>query len=151
MKYDDSYLIHNLQSFADTDDVDKFIRFPHLNVGPLHIVELIEECFHWSGIDSVYLVDDSKSIEIDGTTSLNDIFNIAAIDGFNDLYLFKDETDFYVYLKHDTYLSVLKAKRYEVSDEEMSQLIEKTRQGLIEQSERTIKAAKLKLKRLKGE
>lgn len=151
MKYDDSYLIRNLQSFADADDVDKFIRFPHLNVSPLHLVELIEECFHWSGIDSVYLVDDSKSIEIDGTTSLNDIFNIAAIDGRNGLYLFKDETDFYAYLEHDTYLSVLKARRYEVKEDEMTVLVEQTCKDLIERSERTIRAAKLRLRRLKGD
>ena len=151
MRYDDSILVDNLAKFSHAEDVDKFIRFPHLNAESLHLVELIEEQFHWNGLKSIYLFSDSKIYEIDDEFGEAKCFNIVAIDSDNDLYLFGDETDFYVYLEHDTYLSVLKAKRYEVSDEEMDQLIEKTRQSLIEQNERTIKAAKLKLKRLTGE
>lgn len=98
----------------------------------------------------MYLFDDSKFIELDESARVEDIFNIIAIDRDNDLYLFKDEIDFHVYLEHDTYLAALEAYRYEVSEEEMSQLIEATREELIERSERTIRAAELRLKRLKG-
>lgn len=151
MRYNDSTLIENLTKFSYTEDVDKFIKFPNLDVKPLSLIELIEEQFHWNGIVNAYLFKDSKTSEIDDEFDTSDCFDIVAIDSNNDLYLFGDETDFYVYLTNDTYLAVLKAKRYEVSDEEMDQLIEKTRQSLIEQNKRTIKAAKLKLKRLKGE
>lgn len=151
MRYNDSTLIENLTKFSYAEDVDKFIKFPDLDVKPLSLVELIEEQFHWNGIVNAYLFKDSKTSEIDGEFDTSNCFNITAIDSNNDLYLFGDETDFYVYLEHDTYLAVLRAKRYEVSEEEMSQLIEKTRQGLIERSEQLIKSAKLKLKRLKGE
>lgn len=151
MRYNDSTLIENLTKFSYAEDVDKFIKFPDLDVKPLSLVELIEEQFHWNGIVNAYLFKDSKTSEIDDEFDASDCFNIVAIDSNNDLYLFGDEMDFYVYLEHDTYLSGLKAKRYEVSDEEMGQLIEKTCQGLIEQNERTITAVKLKLKRLKGE
>lgn len=150
MRYNDSILVENLAKFNHAEDVDKFIRFPHLNVKPLHLVELIEEQFHWNGIKSIYLFKDSKIYEIDDEFSEAKCFNIVAIDSDNDLYLFKDEIDFYVYLEHDTYLVALKAQRYEVSEEEMSQLIEKTREELIERSERTVRAAELRLKRLKG-
>ena len=99
----------------------------------------------------MYLFSDSKIYEINDEFSEAKCFNVIAIDRDNDLYLFKDEIDFYVYLEHDTYLTALRAQRYEVSEEEMSQLIEKTREELTDRSERAIKAAKLKLKRLKGE
>lgn len=150
MRYNDAILIKYLQHFCNTEDVDKFIKFPHLNAKPLHLVELIESQFHWSGINSMYLFNDSKIYEIDDEFSEAKCFNVIVIDSNNDLYLFKDEIDFYVYLEHDTYLSALESYCYEVSEEEMSQLIEKTREELIERSERTIRAAKLRLKRLKG-
>ena len=150
MRYDDSILIKYLRHFANAVEVDKFIRFPHFDIEPLYLVELIEERFHWAGIKSVYLFDDSKLIELGESARVEDIFNIVAIDSDNDLYLFKDEIDFYVYLENDTYLAALEAHRYEVSEEEMSQLIEATREELIERSERTIRAAELRLKRLKG-
>ena len=151
MRYDDSILVDNLAKFSHAEDVDKFIRFPHLNAESLHLVELIEEQFHWNGLKSIYLFSNSKIYEIDDEFSEAKCFNIVAIDSDNDLYLFKDEIDFYVYLEHDTYLAALKAQRYEVSEEEMSKLIEKTRKDLIERTKRTIQNAKLKLKRLKGE
>lgn len=150
MRYDDSFLVENLAKFRDAEHIDKFIRFPHLNVKPLHLVELIEEQFHWNGLKSIYLFSDSKICEIDDEFSEAKCFNIVAIDRDNDLYLFKDEIDFYVYLEHDTYLAALRAQRYEVNEEEMSQLIEKTREELVERSERTVRAAELRLKRLKG-
>lgn len=151
MRYNDSTLIENLNRFSYAEDVDKFIKFPNLNVKPLHLTELIEEQFHWNGISNVYLFKDSKTSEIDESFDASNCFNIAAIDSDDDLYLFGDEIDFYVYLEHDTYLAALKDKRYEVSELEMSQLVEKTREELIERNEQTIKNAKLKLKRLKGE
>ena len=150
MRYDDSTLIVNLTKFRNAEDVDKFICFPHLNVKSLHLAELIGSQFHWNDIKSICLFSDSKIYEIDDEFSEDKCFNVIVIDSNNDLYLFKDEIDFYVYLEHDTYLAALRAQRYEVSEEEMSQLIEKTRQVLIDRSERTIKAAKLILKRLKG-
>lgn len=150
MRYDDSFLVENLAKFRDAEYIDKFIRFPHLNVKPLHLTELIALQFHWNGINGIYLFSDSKIYEIDDEFSEAKCFKIVAIDRDNDLYLFKDEIDFYVYLEHDTYLAALRAQRYEVSEEEMSQLIEKTREELIERSERTIRAAELRLKRLKG-
>lgn len=151
MRYSDSTLIDDLAKFSYAEDVDKFIKFPNLNVKPLHLTELIEEQFHWNGISNVYLFKDSKTSEIDESFDASNCFNIAAIDSDDDLYLFGDEIDFYVYLEHDTYLAALKDKRYEVSELEMSQLVEKTREELIERNEQTIKNAKLKLKRLKGE
>ena len=151
MRYNDSTLIENLAKFRNAEDVDKFICFPHLNVKPLYLAELIGSQFHWNGIKHMYLFSDSKIYEINDEFSEAKCFNVIAIDRDNDLYLFKDEIDFYVYLEHDTYLAALRAQRYEVSEEEMSQLIEKTREELIDRSERAIKAAKLKLKRLKGE
>lgn len=151
MRYDDSIAIKYLRHFSNSVEVDKFIRFPHFDVEPLYLVELIEERFHWAGIESVYLFDDSKLIELDESARVEDIFNIVVIDSDNDLYLFKDEIDFYVYLENDTYLVALEAYRYEVSEEEMSQLVEKTREDLIERTGQTIQNAKLKLKRLKGE
>lgn len=150
MRYDDSIPIKYLRHFSNEAEVDKFIRFPHFDIEPLYLVELIEERFHLAGIENVYLFDDSKLIELDESARVEDIFNIVAIDRDNDLYLFKDEIDFYVYLEHDTYLTDLRARRYEVNEEEMSQLIEKTREELIKRSERTIRAAELRLKRLKG-
>ena len=150
MRYDDSFLVENLAKFRNAEDVDKFIRFPHLNVKPLHLTELIASQFHWNGLKSIDLFSDSKIYEIDDEFSEAKCFNIVAIDRDNDLYLFKDEIDFYVYLEYDTYLAALRAQRYEVSEEEMRQLIEKTREELIERSERTIRAAELRLKRLKG-
>ena len=150
MRYDDSFLVENLAKFRDAEHIDKFISFPNLNVKPLHLTELIASQFHWNGINSIYLFSDSKLIELDESARVEDIFNIVAIDRDNDLYLFKDEIDFYVYLEHDTYLADLRARRYEVNEEEMSQLIEKTREELIKRSERTIRAAELRLKRLKG-
>lgn len=150
MRYDDSIPIKYLRHFSNEAEVDKFIRFTHFDIEPLYLAEFIEERFHWAGIESVYLFDDSKFIELDESARVEDIFNIIAIDRDNDLYLFKDEIDFYVYLEHDTYLAALEAYRYEVSEEEMSQLIEATREELIERSERTIRAAELRLKRLKG-
>lgn len=151
MRYNDSTLIKNLTKFSYAEDVDKFIKFPDLHVKPLSLVELIEEQFHWNGIEDAYLFKDSKTSEIDNEFDTSDCFNIVAIDSNNDLYLFGDETDFYVYLEHDTYLAVLKAKHCEVSEEEMSKLIEKTRKELIERAEQTLRNTKLKLKRLKGE
>lgn len=151
MRYNDAILIKYLQHFGDTEDVDKFIKFPHLNAKPLHLVELIESQFHWSGIKSMYLFSDSKIYEIYDEFSEAKCFNVIVIDSNNDLYLFKDEIDFYVYLENDTYLVALEAYRYEVSEEEMSQLVEKTREDLIERTGQTIQNAKLKLKRLKGE
>ena len=151
MRYNDSTLIENLTKFSYAEDVDKFIKFPDLDVKPLSLVELIEAQFHWNGIVNAYLFKDSKTSEIDDEFGTSDCFNIVAIDSNNDLYLFGDETDFYVYLEHDTYLAVLKAKRYESSNEEMSQLIEKTREELIERAEQTLRNTELKLKRLKGE
>ena len=150
MRYDDSIPIKYLRHFSNEAEVDKFIRFTHFDIEPLYLVELIEERFHLAGIENVYLFDDSKLIELDESARVEDIFNIVAIDRDNDLYLFKDEIDFYVYLEHDTYLTDLRARRYEVNEEEMSQLIEKTREELIKRSERTIRAAELRLKRLKG-
>lgn len=150
MRYDDSFLVENLVKFRDDEHIDKFISFPNLNVKPLHLTELIASQFHWNGINGIYLFSDSKIYEIDDEFSEAKCFNIVAIDSDNDLYLFKDEIDFYVYLEHDTYLAALRAQRYEVSEEEMSTLIEKTREDLIERSERTIRAAELRLKRLKG-
>lgn len=150
MRYDDSFLVENLAKFRDAEHIDKFIRFPHLNAKPLHLVELIEEQFHWNGLKSIYLFSDSKICEIDDEFSEAKCFNIVPIDRDNDLYLFKDEIDFYVYLEHGTYLAALRAQRYEVNEEEMSQLIEKTREELVERSERTVIAAELRLKRLKG-
>lgn len=150
MRYDDSIPIKYLRHLSNAVEVDKFIRFPHFDVESLYLAELIEERFHWAGIENVYLFDDSKLIELGESARAEDIFNIVAIDRDNDLYLFKDEIDFYIYLEHDTYLAALRAQRYEVSEEEMSQLIEKTREELIERSERTIRAAELRLKRLKG-
>lgn len=146
MRYNDSTLIENLNRFSYAEDVDKFIKFPNLNVKPLYLIELIEEQFHWNGISNVYLFKDSKTSEIDESFDTSNCFNIAAIDSDDDLYLFGDEIDFYVYLEHDTYLAALKDKRYEVSELEMSQLVEKTREELIERNEQTIKNAKLKLK-----
>lgn len=151
MRYNDSTLIENLTKFSYAEDVDKFIKFPNLNVEPLSLVELIEAQFHWNGIVNAYLFKDGKTSEIDDEFDTSNCFNIVAIDSNNDLYLFGDETDFYVYLEHDTYLTALKAKRYEVSESEMSQLVEKTREELIERNERTVKNAKRQLKRLKGE
>lgn len=151
MRYSNSTLIDDLAKFSYAEDVDKFIKFPNLNVKPLHLTELIEEQFHWNGISNVYLFKDSKTSEIDESFDTSNCFNIAAIDSDDDLYLFGDEIDFYVYLEHDAYLAALKDKRYEVSELEMSQLVEKTREELIERNEQTIKNAKLKLKRLKGE
>lgn len=150
MRYNDSTLVENLTKFSYAEDVDKFIKFPDLDVKPLSLVELVEEQFHWNGIVNAYLFKDSKTSEIDDEFDTSDCFNIVAIDSNNDLYLFGDEMDFYDYLEYDTYLAVLRAKRYEVSEEEMVRLIEKTCQGLVEQNERTIKAAELRLKRLKG-
>lgn len=151
MRYNDSTLIENLNRFSYAEDVDKFIRFPHLDAKPLSLVELIEAQFHWNRIVNAYLFKDHKTSEIDDEFDASDCFNIVAIDSNNDLYLFGDEMDFYIYLEHDTYLSGLKAKRYEVSESEMRQLVEKTRKELIDRNERTIQNVKLKLKRLKGE
>lgn len=114
MRYDDSILVENLAKFSHVEDIDKFIRFPHLNVKPLHLTELIASQFHWNGLKSIYLFSDSKIYEIDDEFSDAKCFNIVAIDRDNDLYLFKDEIDFYVYLEHDTYLAALRAQRYEV-------------------------------------
>lgn len=158
MRYNDSTLIRELYRFADEHGIDKFIKFPHLDVGTLHLTELIETYFHCNKIEAIAVFGDSGAIRVSASDyainlldDIDDFVDIIVIDSFDDLVLFRSKSMYRMYLKHVNSSNDIKAVRYEVKEDEMNELVDQTIKTLIERSERTIRAAELRLKRLKGE
>ena len=158
MRYNDSTLIRELYRFVDEHGIDKFIKFPHLDVGTLHLTELIETYFHCNKIEAIAVFGDSGAIRVSASDyainllgDIDDFVDIIVIDRFDDLVLFRSKSMYRMYLKHFNSSNDIKAVRYEVKEDEMNELVDQTIKKLIERTEQDLEDMRLKLKRLKGE